>query len=390
MAPARETDRESDRDGAGAVTEPLPTRPASLWPDTAQQPRSTGFGASTISRFDPLAEERARDESLAAAAFDVCQPALALRALLLVQAVLAVAALASAGGLVDWAGRQALLAFSGVAGTGSWLVAICALRRPLRRLAAPRRAGLVLALGSAAGALGWAPLALLGLGGEPLAWRAAGSVLAGAGLAALLWAWLELRARIWQPSQAQARLAELQSRIRPHFLFNALNTALALVRVDPARAEGVLEDLSELFRVALADAGASVALGDEIELARRYLAIEQVRFGSRLSVQWEIDPQTLAARVPPLMLQPLVENAVRHGVEPAADGGRVWIRAEVRRGQVVVTVSNSVGDEPSPPGHGMALHNLRERLRLLHDVAARCDAWREGDRFHARIVLPAG
>ena len=212
---------------------------------------------------------------------------------------------------------------------------------------------------------------------------------------ALLWAWLDLRSRIWHPANASARLAELQSRIRPHFLFNALNTALALVRADPGQAESVLEDLAQLFRVALAEVGASVALEEEIDLARRYLAIEQVRFGSRLRVQWEIsaDARVAAARVPPLVLQPLVENAVRHGVEPAVGGGDVTVRASVQCGQIVVQVTNTVGSEPGLPGHGMALHNVRERLRLLHDVAAQCDVWREpaldGEKFHARIVLPA-
>jgi two-component system, LytTR family, sensor histidine kinase AlgZ len=202
-----------------------------------------------------------------------------------------------------------------------------------------------------------------------------------------------LRSRIWHPANASARLAELQSRIRPHFLFNALNTALALVRVDPARAESVLEDLAQLFRVALAEVGASVSLEEEIELARRYLAIEEVRFAERLQVQWQIDPRVHSARVPPLVLQPLVENAVRHGIEPSAGGGSVTVRAQVIRGQAVVVVSNSLGDADSTvtsAGHGMALYNVRERLRLLHDVAAECTVWREGDVFHARIVLPLG
>ena len=105
-------------------------------------------------------------------------------------------------------------------------------------------------------------------------------------MAGVVYAWLQLRARALLPADTTARLAELQSRIRPHFLFNTLNTALALVRVDPARAEGELEDLAELFRVALTDIGESVTLAEEVELARRYLAIEQVRFGQRLKISW--------------------------------------------------------------------------------------------------------
>ena len=370
------------------------TRPASLWPETTRQ----GAAASSsfvLSRFDPLADERARLQTQAAAAFDVCHPALALRALLLVQAVLAVVALATADTAVGWIAQQGAMAYGGVAGTLLWLVAVCAVRRALARLDTAPRAAAALALGATAALLAWWPLWWLGLADAAGGLRVAAVALAGAGLAAMLWAWLDLRSRIWHPANASARLAELQSRIRPHFLFNALNTALALVRVDPARAESVLEDLAELFRTALAEVGASVPLADEIELARRYLAIEQIRFGERLQVDWRIDadPRVLAARVPPLVLQPLVENAVRHGIEPAARGGRIVVSATVQLGQVVVTVTNPLVSEASAnPGHGMALHNVRERLRLLHDLAADCEVRREstpaGELFHARIVLP--
>ena len=375
---------------------PTASRPASLWPDSTRPAEAPSTRFSNT-RFDPIAEERTRMQAQAAAAFDVCHPALALRAVLLVQGVLALVAVGSADSPADWGARQATLTFGGLAGTLLWLVAVCGARRPLRRLDTAPRAALVLALGAMAALLAWSPLWWAGLAPVAGGLRVAAVLLAGAGFAALLWAWLDMRSRIWHPANASARLAELQSRIQPHFLFNALNTALALVRVDPARAESVLEDLAQLFRTALADAGASVTLDEEIELARRYLAIEQIRFGKRLQVQWQIDSADArvgAARVPPLVLQPLVENAVRHGVEPSARGGRVRVQAAVQRGQVVVLVSNTVGDEPGSPGHGMALHNVRERLRLLHDVGAQCDVWREpgpdGDIFHARIVLPTG
>ncbi len=373
---------------------PTASRPASLWPETTR-PLESQTGAFATTRFDPLAEERARLRAEAAAAFDVCHPALALRAVLLVQAALALTALAGADTPAQWGQRQAVLAFGGVAATLLWLVVVCALRQPLRRRAPSLRAGLVLVLGAVAALLAWAPLAWAGLAADS-SLRLAAVALAGVACAALLWAWLDLRSRMWHPANAAARLAELQSRIRPHFLFNALNTALALVRVDPERAENVLEDLAQLFRVALAEVGASVSLEEEIELARRYLAIEEVRFGPRLKVRWDVDPQVFAARVPPLVLQPLVENAVRHGIEPAARGGRVVVRAMLQRGQAVVVVSNTLGgpdDGAGSPGHGMALHNVRERLRLLHDLAAECDVWREntpeGEMFHARVVLPA-
>jgi two-component system, LytTR family, sensor histidine kinase AlgZ len=377
--------------GADSEFASTQSRPASVWPQSTREPRAgaSRFNSSFVqSRFDPIAEERARLQAQAAAAFDVCHPALALRALLLVQAALAVVALAGAQTLAHWGTRQAALCFGGLVATLLWLVVVCALRQPLRHLGSPARATVVLLLGALTAALAWALLAWVGMVPSS-AFAAAGALLSGTGLAAALWAWLDLRSRIWHPAQTSARLAELQSRIRPHFLFNALNTALALVRVNPQRAENVLEDLAQLFRVALADAGASVSLEEEIELARRYLAIETVRFGPRLQVVWDIDERVFPARVPPLVLQPLVENAVRHGIEPASQAGQVVVRAQLQRGQVLVLVSNTVPEEPSQPGHGMALHNVRERLRLLHDVGAQCDVWQAYGQFHARITLPA-
>ena len=329
------------------------------------------------------------------AAFDPCHPALALRVVLLVQAVLAVVALAGAGDAVQWWQRQSVMAFAGAAAALLWLVAACALRRPRAALAAWPRGLLDAALGASAALLPWAALAGVGLvaGG---AWQGAAAAAGGALASLLLAAWLALRERAAQPVDTGARLAELQSRIRPHFLFNTLNTAVALVRADPERAERVLEDLAELFRTALAEPGGSVSLADELELVRRYLDIEAVRFGPRLVVHWDLDERAGQARVPPLLLQPLAENAVRHGVEPVPAGGELWLRTRQRLGEVEVSVLNTVGDAASAPGQGMALANVRERLHLLHDVAAQFSAGlqpaaaADGRRlFEARLVLPA-
>ena len=354
------------------------SRPASLWPDSLRPGPADQEAASRFGLPGPAAQ----------VAPEFCQPALALRAVLGVQAVLAVGALLVADGLLDWSLRAAAGAFVGLAATLPWLLGVCAVQRWLRAGSLWRRGVAVPALGALCALVGWLPIGWLGLADPADPLRALGVALAGALLAALLWGWLELRARLWQPVDASARLAELQSRILPHFLFNALNTALALVRVDPPRAEAVLEDLAELFRTALAESGTSVTLEEEIALARRYLAIEQIRFGDRLQVQWDIDPRVLHARVPPLLLQPLVENAVRHGVEPAPGGARLRVQATVRRGQVLVEVVNTVSDEPSLPGHGMAQHNVRERLRLLHDVGAHFEARREGGLYRVRLLLP--
>ncbi len=131
-----------------------------------------------------------------------------------------------------------------------------------------------------------------------------------------------------------------------------------------------------------------MSLHEEVELAQRYLAIEQIRFGQRLQVSWELDEGAGAARVPPLLLQPLVENAVRHGVEPAADGGMIRVRTQVKTGRAVVSIANTVPSGPSRPGNGIALANVRERLRLMHDVAAHFDTRLDRDLFRVQIVVP--
>lgn len=319
-------------------------------------------------------------------AFDVCHVGVVLRAVLAVHAVLALGVAFEAHDLRRWVAALATGSVIALPGTLTWLLLACASRRWMAGRSAGVQWGFMILLGAVCGGFGWALLSSAGMTlGEPLHW--APPMLAGAALAAVMFQWLRLRAQLSQPAEATARLVELQSRIRPHFLFNTLNTAMALVRVDPPRAEDVLADLAELFRVALMPAEQSVSLREEIDLAQRYLAIEQVRFGARLKVRWELDTAADVARVPPLVLQPLIENAVRHGVEPSGEGAMIRIRTRVKRGYAVIGIVNTVS-AVSRPGHGIALRNVRERVLLMHDVAGQFDARREGDLFKVQIIVP--
>ena len=323
--------------------------------------------------------------------FDVCQVGVVLRAVLFVEAVLAVLALFVAATPADWLAQIATLTGGALPATLLWLVAVCALHKRMSRWRPALQQSTGAALGAVAGLYGCGLLRLTGaLGSAP--WVA--SALAGVLFALVAMGWLVLRARGRMPAATTARLSDLQSRIRPHFLFNTLNSAIALVRAEPAKAETLLEDLAELFRQALADPRESVTLADEIGLAERYLAIEQVRFGERLRIRWDLDVAAGDARLPPLLLQPLVENAVKHGVEPSPKGGRLRIRTERRGGRVVIEVTNTLpplrwADAPLPRGHGIALANVRDRLRLLHDVQAQFRAGVDQDNYRVRIDIPA-
>lgn len=318
--------------------------------------------------------------------FDACHVGVILRAVLFVEAVLGVGMMFGADNPMDWLARVSLLTGAALPATLAWLVAACSLKKPLARLPQAAQYAAGVSLGALAGLYGCAMLALLGAI-EPAPWVASaffGALAAAALVAALVW-----RAKGRMPADTAARLAELQSRIRPHFLFNTLNSAIALVRAEPAKAEAMLEDLSDLFRHALVDQGDSVTLSQEIMLAARYLAIEQVRFGDRLQVQWTLDPAAGQARLPPLLLQPLVENAVQHGVEPSHEGAQVRITTQRRGARVVVKVTNTVPAGPGRSGHGVALNNVRDRLGLLHDVQAQFQTGVKDGLYQVRIEVPA-
>ena len=317
--------------------------------------------------------------------FDACHVGVVLRVVLLVQAVAGVGVMFATIDPLDWLLRFSLVTGGMLPATLSWLIAVCAFKRHLSRLKVNYQWLAGLMMGAVAGVYGCGLLALMGLV-QPASWWASGA--AGMLLSAMVLAGLFWRTKARTPAATAARLAELQSRIRPHFLFNTLNSAIALVRAEPAKAEAVLEDLSELFRSALADPAESVTLGQEIALARRYLEIEKIRFGERLQVRWRLDAGADAARLPPLLLQPLVENAVRHGVEPSVSGAQIWISTFRRGSSVVVKVTNSAPGGSGPPGNGLALINVRERLALLHDVQSRFKTASKNGMFQVRLEIP--
>lgn len=184
--------------------------------------------------------------------------------------------------------------------------------------------------------------------------------------------YFHLRSRAISPALAEARLMALTARIRPHFLFNSLNAVLGVIRSDPQRAERALEELSDLFRVLMADSRELVRLSDEIALCRQYLDLERLRLGDRLEVKWQVDACPPDALVPPLMLQPLLENAVYHGIEPGEGPGRLAITIARNRDEVLIRLENPFhGDGNHHPGNRMALDNIRERLMLFFDLEAR-------------------
>lgn len=207
--------------------------------------------------------------------------------------------------------------------------------------------------------------------------------------AAMLLAYFDLRGRALSPAIAEARLQALQARIRPHFLFNSLNAVLSLIRQDPRRAETALENLADLFRVVMGDNRELSPISREVELCRQYLDLEQLRLGDRLKVVWRVDKMPPDALIPPLLLQPLIENAVYHGIEPRVDAGEICIDIYTLRNRVHAVLRNPyarLGDHHA--GNKMALANIRERLQLHFDAEATLDTRVGEDTYQVHITIP--
>lgn len=234
---------------------------------------------------------------------------------------------------------------------------------------------------------------------------------------AILLLYFRLRARMLSRALHEARLQVLRARIRPHFLFNTINAVLGIVRTQPKQAETALEDMADLFRMAMSDARDLVPLSREIKLSKQYIALEQLRMGERLGVEWQMHDLPEKALIPPLLLQPLLENAVYHGIEALPQGGTIRIVLRRSGDELRLTVENPcVERSPASGGeHGegehrrvyepentitqnagklqrsnnkMALLNIRERLDLLFDAEARYKVESGNNFYRVEIVLP--
>ena len=188
----------------------------------------------------------------------------------------------------------------------------------------------------------------------------------------------------------ESELKALKAQINPHFLFNSLNSISALATLDGARARDMCIKLSDFLRTTLKlGEKQRITLADELALARAYLEVEQVRFGARLRVEIDADPNCARCIVPSLVLQPLVENAVKHGIAGLVEGGAIRIEARCRDGRLQVKICNEFDpDSPASSRHGLGLRNVRDRLRAVYENSARVDTQASGGKFDVEMELP--
>ena len=190
--------------------------------------------------------------------------------------------------------------------------------------------------------------------------------------------------------EAQARVSALQALIRPHFLFNSMNTIASLTRSDPAQAEEAVEDLADLLRANLNATKDRTSLKAELEVAAIYQRIEKLRLGERLRVRWNIDELPMRALIPSLTIQPLLENAIYHGIELLPDGGEVLVDGKRSNDELTIEVSNPVAarSETRHKGNKMALSNIRQRFELAYGSRANVSVDETDDRYAVRLNFP--
>ena len=207
---------------------------------------------------------------------------------------------------------------------------------------------------------------------------------------ALRYMFLQRQLQIKIKVEDEAKIQILQARIRPHFLFNSMNSIATLTHVDADAAEKAILDLSEIYRATLNADDSMTTLADEIALTRHYLEIEKLRLHERLVVNWQIDESALLARLPSLIIQPLVENAVYYGIEPCVNGGIVHIQIS-RSDRLSILVSSPLPgkyDDMVKQGNQMAIGNIRERLKIVFGKQATLKSSQDGGKYHVMIEIP--
>jgi two-component system sensor histidine kinase AlgZ len=202
--------------------------------------------------------------------------------------------------------------------------------------------------------------------------------------------YLQHQLRQQQSASQEARIEALQSKIRPHFLFNSMNSLASLIRIDPDKAEQTLENLCDLFRYALHDGTEGVSLQLEVDACEKYLQIEKMRLAERLQYDWQIEADLSEISVPALILQPLIENAVFHGIQPAAKGGYLKVRIYRDGEWVCIHIVNSLETQNTPDykkhcGHNLAVKNLRHRLNAFFNQHAELQETVKQNHYHTRV-----
>ncbi len=289
-----------------------------------------------------------------------------------------------------------------------WIVlvgaaALCAVRPWLRQLHASQGGllcfSILLVVITLIAAMGQWLLVIIGMPDMSGLWSAVQHIAAGGIISGLVLRYfylqqqLHLQQQLQMEAQMHARFQALQSRIRPHFLFNSMNIIASLIAVDPDTAEKVVEDLSTLFRASLANVDDLVPLSHELDLCQRYSHIEQLRLGNRLRLEWHNTLHRTDHPVPSLCLQPLVENAIYHGIQPRIDGGVIHITLSDDHGRLVVRISNPYDPLPDAPlsvhrGNGMALTNLEQRLLSRYGDASQFSITRDKGTFVVTFSIP--
>ncbi len=199
--------------------------------------------------------------------------------------------------------------------------------------------------------------------------------------------YLQQQLRLQEKLELQARLDSLRTRIRPHFLFNTLNSIASLIMTNPSTAERAVEDLAELFRASLKESSEATTVHDEVRLTRHYISVEELRLGSRLQIEWELDDRVLDASMPTLVLQPLVENAVYHGISRLPNGGRIDISVARNGEEIIVSVDNPVPLESAASGgNRMALNNVEQRLKAMYGQGATLAVFPGEEHFRVELA----